>query len=331
MAPSISDTPVMPLMSALKSANSLFLCTHIMPDGDAIGSLLAAGHMLEAMGKRVVLACADDVPRRFRCLPGWERIVKPTGLNPKDFDAALSLDCSDEGRSGACLEVYGKIPIRLQVDHHGTNPLYADQNEVDPTAPAAGILVARLAEGLGVPLNRDIAVCLYAAISTDTGNFSFDCTDAETFRVMSDLMEVGLPLAELNLKLFRERDPAQLRLLGRAIQGMWYEAEGRLAVMVLTWKDFEACGALSEHSDTLVNYGLETTGTEMALLARETEEGRIKFSLRARPPLRVDLIAARLGGGGHAQASGITMEGPIGAAVSRVIREMLQSLDGEKK
>ena len=80
------------LLSALKSANSLFLCTHILPDGDAVGSLLAAGQILAAMGKRVVLACADDVPRRYRGLPWADRVVKPAGIDPKEFDAAFSLD-----------------------------------------------------------------------------------------------------------------------------------------------------------------------------------------------------------------------------------------------
>ena len=315
---------------AIREARTIAICSHISPDGDTIGSALAMRLAALSLGKTVRVFCQDKVPDNLLFLPGVEEIRSPLG-NQEKFDLFLAVDVSDRGRMGACAEVLKDCAHTAQIDHHETNPGYAEINSVDGAASATATMLRDQIRALGLPLTREMAICLYTGISTDTGNFSFDCTDAETFRVMSDLMEVGLPLAELNLKLFRERDPAQLRLLGRAIQGMWYEAEGRLAVMALTRKDFEACGALSEHSDTLVNYGLETTGTEMALLARETEEGRIKFSLRARPPLRVDLIAARLGGGGHALASGITMEGPIGAAVSRVIREMLQSLDGEKK
>ena len=140
------------LLSALKGANSLFLCTHIMPDGDAIGSMLAAGLILEKLGKRVALSCADEVPARYRFLPGADRIVPPDGLDPASFDAALSLDAADGDRVGACAGICRQIPLTLQVDHHGTNPLYAALNEVDASAPAVGVIVARMAQSLSVPL-----------------------------------------------------------------------------------------------------------------------------------------------------------------------------------
>lgn len=112
---------------------------------------------------------------------------------------------------------------------------------------------------------------------------------------------------------------------------MEFEADGQIAVMTLTLKDFEECGALSEHADTVVNYGLETVGTRMAVLARETEDGRIKFSLRARAPLTVDDVAAGLGGGGHARAAGISMEGTLAAATRQVVRAMISRLEEEQK
>ena len=315
------------LLSALKSANSLFLCTHIMPDGDAIGSLLAAGHMLEAMGKRVVLACADDVPRRFRCLPGWERIVKPAGLNPKDFDTALSLDCSDEGRSGACLEVYGKIPVRLQVDHHGTNPLYAVHNEVDPQAPAAGILVARLAEGLGVPLNRDIAVCLYAAISTDTGNFCFSGVDAETFEIMGRLMETGMDIVAPAREIHLTREREYLGLLSRALSKMQFLLDGTATLTRIDEQDFADYHALTEHCDGIVNYGLYIPGVRLTVFMDAHLPDQTKFSIRSIQPVSAQNIAVALGGGGHVMAAGCTMKLPANQALPLMLAEMEKELN----
>ena len=114
----------------------------------------------------------------------------------------------------------------------------------------------------------------------------------------------------------------QVKLLGKALESLRFAGDGKIAVMKLTQRDFEECGALSEHADTVVNYGLDTTGTEMALLAREAGDGKIKFSLRAKEPQRIDDVAKVFGGGGHPQASGITMEGTLDQTVELVLQEM---------
>ena len=146
---------------------------------------------------------------------------------------------------------------------------------------------------------------------------------------MGDLVEAGLPLTELNMRLFREKSMPQLKLLGRAIEKMHYEENGRISVMTLTEQDFRECGALAEHADMIVNYGLETIGTKMAMLARESDDGKIKFSLRARAPWTVDDVASRLGGGGHARAAGINMDGTLESTVPLVLAAMTEKLRNE--
>jgi hypothetical protein len=173
-------------------------------------------------------------------------------------------------------------------------------------------------------MTREIAMCLYTGMSTDTGNFSFSATSAEVFSIMSELMRAGLPLSELSRILFRERSREQLRLLGRAIEHLRFAGGGRIAVMTLSRQDFLDCGALNEHADTIVNYGLETVGTQMAVLAREDEPGMIKFSLRSKSPQRIDDVAKSLGGGGHPQASGITLAGTLREATAVVVAALEQ-------
>ena len=157
------------LTEALKAGKRIFLATHVAPDGDAIGSLLAAKHILEGMGKTVVACDADPIPMDFTILPGADSIVKPDQVTG-DFDVAMSLDAADFERIGASGAIYEKAPVRLQIDHHGTNPGFAMYNELDADAPAAGCIVFRLLKALGQPLTKDIAACLYTAISMDTGN-----------------------------------------------------------------------------------------------------------------------------------------------------------------
>lgn len=313
------------IAKALREAESVCVCSHVSPDGDTIGSALAMRLLLTGMGKRVRVFCQDKVPNNMSFLPGAEEISYPE-TNADSYDLFLAVDVSDPNRLGTCASLLKRCARTAQIDHHGTNPGYADVNSVDGEASATCTMILEQIHRMGEPLTGEIAECLYAGISTDTGNFSFDCTDAETFRAMGDLMEAGLPLAELSMRIFREREKPQLRLLGRAIENMAFEADGQIAVMNLSRKDFEEFGALSEHSDAIVNFGLETAGTRMAVLAKESEDGRIKLSLRARAPLTVDDVAAKLGGGGHALAAGISMEGSLKAVTRQVVQAMTERL-----
>ena len=318
------------IAKALRAADSVCICSHVNPDGDTIGSALAMRLILEGMGKRCRVFCHDKVPDSLLFLSGASDIALPSE-NTDDYDLFLSVDVSDVRRLGDCAALQARCAHSALIDHHGTNPGFAEVNSIDGEASATCALIREQMKAMDAPLTREIAECLYAGISTDTGNFSFDCTDLEAFRVMGDLMEAGLPLAELSMRLFREKSRAQLKLLGRAIEKLQFVDENRIAVMMLTEKDFEDCGALSEHADTLVNYGLETVGTVMAVLGREAGDGTIKFSLRARPPLMVDGIAARLGGGGHARAAGVSMKGSLEAATRQVVGVMREYLHKDGK
>lgn len=310
---------------AIEQAETVCICSHVSPDGDTIGSALAMRLVLQGMGKRVSVFCQDKVPDNLMFLPGVECIRKPE-TNRDRYDLFLPVDVSDAARLGTCAELMQCCTHSALIDHHGTNPGFTEVNSIDGKASATCTMIREQMKYLKTPLTKDIAVCLYTGISTDTGNFSFDCTDPEAFQVMGDLLETGLPLAQLNMILFREKSVAQLRLLGRAIEKMTFAGDGKIAVMKLTMQDFQDCGALSEHSDTLVNYGLETVGTKMALLARENEDGKIKISLRARDPLTVDGVAAELGGGGHPRAAGISMEGDLDACTAKVVEKMAERL-----
>lgn len=310
---------------AIRKAGSIAVCSHVNPDGDTIGCALAMRLGLQSIGKQVAVFCADKVPDNLSFLPG-AKTIRPAGPADGPFDLLLSVDVSDAERLGASRQLIDRCADFVQIDHHPTNPLFARVNSVDGEAPAACMLIYEQLRMLGIEINRDIAICLYTGISTDTGNFSFSCTNAEAFRVMGELMQYGLPLAELSGRLFRERSRAQLLLLGRAIQNLRFEGDGKIAVMQLTVRDFEECGALPEHADTLVNFGLETEGTVLALLGRSQKDGTVKFSLRSKPPYSVNDVAQQFGGGGHPQASGISMKGDLDEATERVAASLAEKL-----
>ena len=310
----------------IREAQTIALVSHVNPDGDTLGSAAAMRLVLQAMGKEVSLFCDGKVPDQMKFLPGADRFRIP-GEEEGPFDLLLAVDVSTPDRMGSCRTLTAHCRHTAQIDHHDTNPLFAEVNSVDGTASATCVLIREQMETLGIPLTKDIAVCLYTGISTDTGNFAFALTNAEAFRIMGDLMEHDLPLAELNRILFRVKPREQAKLIGKALESLQYRGNGRIAAMKLTQADFTECGALSEHADTVVNYGLDTVGTDMAVLARETRDGTIKFSLRAKEPVRVDGIAARFGGGGHAQASGITMTGTLEECMEAVLKAMEEKMN----
>ena len=231
---------------------------------------------------------------------------------------------------GTCQRLLAQAAKVAQVDHHGTNPAYAQVNDVDPHAPATSLLVKELLDALHVTITRDIAICLYTAVATDTGNFAFSYTTAEAFSMTSELMGYGLPLSEMNRLLFRQRTPQQLALLSRALNTLAFHENGQITTMRLSQKDFIECGALPEHADAVVNYGVDIVGVKMAMMAREDADGTVKIALRAIEPTRVDGVAFSLGGGGHAQASGCTVDGPLDAAIDTVLSAMKKALNEER-
>ena len=312
---------------AIRKAQKIAVCSHVNPDGDTLGCATAMRLALMKLGKEVSLFCDGKVPDMLSFLPGAEEIRIPTGTEGP-FDLMLAVDASDEKRLGACAALKAVSAHTAQIDHHPTNPIYMEVNSVDGDAPATAVMIREQLKALDVDLTPEIAVCLYTGVSTDTGNFAFAATNAECFSIMSELMEQDLPLARLNRILFREHAMPQVKLLGCALSSLEYYENGRIAVMKLTRKDFEECRALSEHADTLVNYGLDTIGTRMAMLAREADNGMIKFSLRAKEPDAINDVAQSFGGGGHPQAAGITMDGPLEAAMDKVLQAMIRKLKG---
>ncbi len=310
----------------LSGAGRIFVCTHVEPDGDALGSLLSLGSLLEKMGKRVVLSCQDPVPENLRFLPGSADIQRPEGFFGEDFDLACSIDASDIERTGSAARVYKACKKTLAIDHHASNTRFGLLNYVDSTVASSGNLVCRLFGEMGAAYDKEDALLLYASLSTDTGNFSFGQMDEEFFLQMAALMRAGLDISPAARRLHLIRSPLHVKLLGRALSSLRFYRGGRLTGMRLTRKDYKETGASPEHTEGIVNRGLNVSGVEMCYLASEEEDG-VKFNLRAIPPHDVSKIAVEFGGGGHLLASGFTSRKPLHEAVRALRKRMEAELD----
>ena len=311
------------VLSAVLSAGSILLFCHVSPDGDTLGSALALKIRLQRLGKRVQLMMDGFVPSYLAFLPEAEDVLA-ADAQPKQYDLAVAVDVASLDRLGKCETVFASAPMTAVIDHHGTNEGYAQLNLIDGDAPATAILICRLFEKMELPMTQEEALCLYTALSTDTGNFIYDSTNAESFAVMGRLMEAGLPLAEYSRKLFRQKEEAFVRLLGEALPTLRVIGDGKIAGLQLTLAQMEKHHANGGHTEGIVNYAIDLMGVDMAYFAREMDGGKVKVSLRALDPYAVDKVAAQFGGGGHRLAAGLTLEMPIADAV-RTIEAALEA------
>jgi phosphoesterase RecJ-like protein len=196
---------------------------------------------------------------------------------------------------------------------------------IDPSASATGELILQLADALNAPITESIAACLYTAIITDCGNFGYSSTTPGTLMMAARCAAAGLSISELNYRLFREKAVPQVRLLGRALAGIEYIREGKVALIRVSKQMKRECGASSDDLDGLVNYGVESRGVEVSLLVEEIDDG-IGLSLRSKHYVNVAEAAAALGGGGHARASGATIKLSMEESIAKALHEINKRL-----
>lgn len=316
------------VIAAVRASQRIALVSHVSPDGDTIGSVLALRQGLMQLGKQADVFCQDRVPEYLRFLAGAECYRQPQETEESErFDLLLYVDVSDETRMGDCRMLESRAARIAQIDHHDTNEGFCQDNCVDPTAPACALVAYDLLGRLGCAITPEIAICLAVALSTDTAHLVYNSTTPEAFRVMGELVEAGAPIAKVYRRLYRERPPRQIALLTRALNTLTYYQNGQITSMMLTWQDFEACGALSEDAEFIANYAMDIQGARMSVFARENGKGSVKLSLRSVHPWQISGVATRFGGGGHPTAAGATVQMPLEEAVRQVVAAMKEELE----
>lgn len=298
---------------------------HVNPDGDAAGSCIALALALRALGKRAFVYLPGGLPKMFRVFPTSVEIVSDENL-PFEPRTGLCVDVSEPERMGAGGAIFARCAHTGMLDHHATNPGFAEVRLVDGAAAASGELAVELIAELGVGLTAEMATWLYIAICTDSGRFSFSNTRPETMEAAAACLRAGIDQDGITRELYRTRSEGRTRLLGLALSGLEMGAGGRMCWARLTKEMFARAGALREDSEGIVNYLLEIRGVQFACLAEE-QEGQTKFSLRSKGPLDVAAeVAVPLGGGGHVRAAGVTLKLPMEEALTAVLNQAGEAL-----
>lgn len=319
--PGLTHAPAMNRIGDLVArVRRVLIVTHVAPDGDAIGSLLGFGGLLEPLVEEVTLACEDSVPDTYAWLPGSGRITRSgTGL----YDLSFAIDCSDERRMGRLVDETTGGPL-VNIDHHVTNTHFGTVNWVDPGAVSTTQMILTLAEYLGWPLNPDVATCLLAGLVTDTQSFRTSNVDEAAIAAALRLMDAGASLSEVSRRTLGQRPLATLRLWGEAMRSL--ELDGDILWVEVTRAMRERWDLSENGISGLTNLLASARESSVVLVFTERDDGTVDVGMRAVPGYDVAQVALGLGGGGHPQASGCTLAGDLADVRLRVLAEVRSSL-----
>ncbi len=299
----------------------LVVLGHARPDGDCIGSQVGLARVLRALGHEVICANPDPVPRRLQFLTGGEVFRRFDDLPATEL-TAIYVDCADRARAGDRFAARFPRPL-ANIDHHLSNPGYGVHNLVDSDSAATCEILAGLFFDQGLPVDAAAAQALYAGIATDTGQFRFHSTTRRTFLLTAELLARGADPAAASAELYERETPGKLRLLQRFLASFQFECGGRVCIGVLPAGSYEQTGTQPEDIEGMVDTARGVEGVDIGVLIEE-RVGGIKASLRAKDPsFRVDQVAARFGGGGHACAAGLNV---IGATPAGFRTELVAAL-----
>jgi bifunctional oligoribonuclease and PAP phosphatase NrnA len=286
---------------------------HARPDGDAVGSLLACWMMLQRMGKNADMALSDRVPCIYRSLPCASHVRHWSHVEG-DYDTVILLECDGIPRTRLSGLDHRFL---INIDHHTSGCAFANVNWIDSSACAAGELVYQLVSAAGIELSRDMATCLYTAVLSDTGSFCYEGTDAHTFELARNLVRRGADPVHIAQDVYFSNPPAKMLLLGAALANLHYD--GHLAWLWVSQNDMDRTRAEEEDCEGIVNYAIAIGGIEVAVFLRELRDRRVRLSLRSKGRVNVASIAERFGGGGHENASGCTLDGPLPIATELIL------------
>jgi phosphoesterase RecJ-like protein len=309
------------VVAELRKRPAFVMVSHVKPDGDTLGSGLALGLALKKLGKRVHYFQQDPVPRNLRFLPDTQYVTRdvPADL-PKDTLWVFG-DMADTHRAGEFLPKIERENI-LDIDHHLGNAHFGAFNYVLPDECSTGTCVIRLLRSLGVQMDPEIATALLTTIMTDTGGFMHSNTTPEVLDLSAELMRAGANKELITEEIFANKRCAALRLLGRTLNEAKLEHEGRYMWSYVDDAMLHECEADGEDTEEIVNHLRSVEGVEVAALFK-AYDGDIKVSLRSSGRINVQAAAARLGGGGHFRASGLTFRGQLDEAVKAVEAALL--------
>lgn len=305
-------------------AEKILLFPHVNMDGDTLGSSAALCRALRNLGKECYILIEDHIPAnlafldRGYCTFDQNIVTKP--------DLSICIDCGDAGRFFKRKEKFQQSPVTICIDHHGTTELYCDYNYVDSKASATGELIFKLLKVMNLQIDREMGEAIFAAITTDTGNFQYSNTSKETHEITAALYDTGFDSNKISVELYENNRIEKILIKNRALNTLSTVCDGQGAIAYVTQEMLTETGALMEETEGVVEELRSISSVEVAAFLKEADADRVKVSMRSKKRVNVAEIAASLGGGGHERAAGFTLHCSLTEAFDMITEKMTDSL-----
>jgi phosphoesterase RecJ-like protein len=320
------------IIHRLKNSRRVLLASHVNPDGDAVGSLVAMGAVLDAINIQNTMYNESPIPAVYRFLPAVERIQQRFAQNVF-YDTAVILDCGNFERIGAAHPAVSEIPVIINIDHHITNTLFGNHQLIDQNACATSELIYRLIKKMSISFNMVMATSIYTGIVTDTGSFRFSNTNQVAFAICTEMVHLGVKPYHVAQHLYGAYSLGRIKLLNLALDSIEISRNGKLSIMTLTQNMLNETGTHPEDADGLINYARRIEDVKVAALIQEQSNGHKKpqgpvpyhVSLRSDGSVDVASIAFKFGGGGHPSAAGFTINATI-AEIKQTISRLSETI-----
>ena len=306
------------ILEEINKAKKIVIITHENPDGDAIGSSLAMKLALNQLGKNADVII-PEFPKTFEFLPGINEVKKESNI--EKYDLAIALDCASIKLLNGFTKYFDNATVKVAIDHHSSNTMFADYNYVDQDAPACAQLLLVVFSYFNINVTKDIGTCILAGIITDTGGFRYVGVTADTFRFVAELCEKGIKVTQVYSQVYASKTRAKFELHRIALNRLEFLEDGKIAFTYVTKADEEQVEAKNGDYDGIVENGRDVEGVEVSVFLRETDKG-IKVSLRSKNYVNASEVAMMFGGGGHLRAAGCNIQGTIDQAKNQIINRV---------
>lgn len=313
---------------AIENAKSIILLSHVNPDGDTLGSMIALSKLIEVnFNKKSDMVIIGKKPETYSFLNFIDECKSNADVDRlMQYDLAIAVDVAAKDRMVDMQEIYFNAKINVNIDHHITNNNYGIINIVDGNASSAGEVVFGVVKSLCWKINKEIAELLYVAIMTDTGGFRFENTSPKVFNYAAELTEAGANPTMLYRKCYESKPKAMALLNAFAIQNAIFKENDKIAYTIITKDDMKNFNAKGDYTEGISEALRQINSTEVSMLLKESENQTTKISLRSK---RIDVakIAEVFGGGGHRFAAGCTIQKPPKIAVEKLLELVKKALN----
>lgn len=312
------------VVELIENKSNFAITTHVKPDGDGLGSSLGLYWLLRSLGKNAEVVVRGDVPQAYGSLPGADEIRDVSAINGH-FDAVFVIECSDLDRPGiAGLE----DAFTVNIDHHATSEHFGSINWIDSTASAVGEMIYNLCKAIGGRITTEIAECVYMALVTDTGSFHFSNTSDRTLKVASELIKAGAIPSKIGEAVYNNYPWSRIELMRQVLATVKRDSTGRIAMMRHTIDMQDSSGAVDGDNNGFVNIPLAAKDVVAAVYMREIGPNKFRASLRSKGDINVAKVAEKFGGGGHRNASGLSIDGDWDEKEAEIVAALSEAIDG---